>query len=92
MVSRRRRNEPAGWIDRNPGTSASSASSVFTIVSAWPSRIRFVDTAASGRIHYTAIFRHFETAEFEFMRSEVNPQFANIATPNARSKDTFRMC
>ena len=34
----------------------------------WPSRIRFVDTDASGRIHYTAIFRHFEAAEFEFMR------------------------
>ncbi len=36
---------------------------------AWRSRIRFVDTDASGRIHYTALFRHFETAEEEFMRS-----------------------
>jgi YbgC/YbaW family acyl-CoA thioester hydrolase len=36
---------------------------------AWQSRIRFVDTDASGRIHYSAIFRHFEAAEFEFMRS-----------------------
>jgi acyl-CoA thioester hydrolase len=35
----------------------------------WQSRIRFVDTDASGRIHYSAIFRHFEAAEFEFMRS-----------------------
>jgi YbgC/YbaW family acyl-CoA thioester hydrolase len=35
----------------------------------WQSRIRFVDTDASGRIHYTAIMRHFEAAEFEFMRS-----------------------
>jgi acyl-CoA thioester hydrolase len=32
-------------------------------------RIRFVDTDASGRIHYTAMFRHFEAAEIEFMRS-----------------------
>ena len=32
-------------------------------------RIRFVDTDASGRIHYTAMFRHFEAAETELMRS-----------------------
>src|SRR5258708_37631022 len=36
---------------------------------AWESRIRFVDTDASGRIHYTALLRHFEAAEFEFLRS-----------------------
>jgi 4-hydroxybenzoyl-CoA thioesterase/acyl-CoA thioester hydrolase len=35
----------------------------------WESRIRFVDTDASGRIHYSALFRHFEAAEFEFLRS-----------------------
>jgi acyl-CoA thioester hydrolase len=35
----------------------------------WESRVRFVDTDASGRIHYTALFRHFEAAEFEFLRS-----------------------
>lgn len=34
----------------------------------WPLRIQFVDTDASGRIHYTAILRHFETAEVEFFR------------------------
>jgi acyl-CoA thioester hydrolase len=39
----------------------------------WQSRIRFVDTDASGRIHYTAIFRHFEAAEFEFMRAIGHP-------------------
>ena len=33
------------------------------------SRVRFVDTDASGRIHYTAMLRHFEAAEIEFMRS-----------------------
>ena len=32
-------------------------------------RIRFIDTDASGRIHYTAMFRYFESAEMEFMRS-----------------------
>ena len=37
------------------------------------SRIRFVDTDASGRIHYTAVLRHFEAAEFEFMRSLGHP-------------------
>jgi len=39
----------------------------------WPSRVRFVDTDASGRIHYTALFRFFEAAEFEFMRSIGHP-------------------
>lgn len=33
------------------------------------SRVRFVDTDASGRIHFTAMLRHFEAAEIEFMRS-----------------------
>lgn len=32
-------------------------------------RVRFVDTDASGRIHYTAMFRYFEAAEQEFLRS-----------------------
>ncbi|HZS57449.1 MAG TPA: thioesterase family protein [Bryobacteraceae bacterium] len=31
-------------------------------------RIRFIDTDSSGRIHYTAMFRYFESAEIEFMR------------------------
>ena len=34
----------------------------------WQSRVRFVDTDASQRIHYTAMLRHFEAAEFEFLR------------------------
>lgn len=33
------------------------------------SRVRFVDTDASGRIHYTAMLKHFEYAEQEFFRS-----------------------
>lgn len=32
-------------------------------------RVRWVDTDASRRIHYTAMFRFFEAAETEFMRS-----------------------
>src|SRR5260370_1542062 len=39
----------------------------------WESRIRFVDTDASGRIHYTALLRHFEAAEFEFLRAIGSP-------------------
>lgn len=34
----------------------------------YSSRVRFVDTDASARIHYTAMFRHFEAAEMEFFR------------------------
>jgi len=32
------------------------------------SRVRYVDTDASGRIHYTSMLRHFEAAEIELMR------------------------
>lgn len=32
-------------------------------------RVRFVDTDASLRIHFTAMLRHFEAAEQEFLRS-----------------------
>ncbi len=35
----------------------------------WRSRIRIVDTDVSTRIHYSALFRHFEAAETEFLRS-----------------------
>lgn len=34
----------------------------------WPVRVRYVDTDASQRIHYTALFRFFEYAECEFLR------------------------
>ena len=34
-----------------------------------PIRVRFVDTDTSGRIHHTAMLRHFEAAEQEFFRS-----------------------
>jgi acyl-CoA thioester hydrolase len=45
----------------------------------WESRIRFVDTDASGRIHYTALLRHFEAAEFEFLRS-IGCAYSSFAT------------
>lgn len=32
-------------------------------------RVRFIDTDASNRIHYTAMFRYFEAAEVEFLRT-----------------------
>jgi acyl-CoA thioester hydrolase len=35
----------------------------------WTTRVRYVDTDTSGRIHYTALFRYFEAAEQEFLRS-----------------------
>lgn len=34
----------------------------------WTTRVRFIDTDASGRIHYTALFRWFEAAEQDFLR------------------------
>jgi len=34
----------------------------------YSTRVRFVDTDASGRIHYTAMLRHFEAAEQDFLR------------------------
>ena len=36
-------------------------------------RVRWVDTDASGRIHYTAAFRYFEIAEWELMRKSGLP-------------------
>ncbi len=35
----------------------------------WPSRVRFGDTDASGRIFYVSLLRHFDAAEAEFLRS-----------------------
>jgi len=35
----------------------------------WPIRILFIDTDASGRIHYTALLRYFEAAEIELFRA-----------------------
>ena len=32
-------------------------------------RVRWVDTDTSGRIHFTAVFRYFEIAEWELLRA-----------------------
>jgi YbgC/YbaW family acyl-CoA thioester hydrolase len=45
----------------------------------WNSRIRFVDTDASGRIHYSSMFRHLEAAESEFLRS-IGIRYPNSTT------------
>ena len=43
----------------------------------FPARIRFVDTDASRRIHFSAMLRYFEAAEQEFLRS-IGHHFADI--------------
>jgi acyl-CoA thioester hydrolase len=43
------------------------------------SRIRFVDTDASRRIHYTAMLRHFEAAEHEFL-SHIGFPYSQISS------------
>jgi acyl-CoA thioester hydrolase len=52
---------------RAQGCSRSSDNSPMAFL--WRSRVRFVDTDFSTRIHYSALFRHFEIAETEFLRS-----------------------
>jgi acyl-CoA thioester hydrolase len=39
----------------------------------WKSRIRFSDTDATGRIHFSSIFRHLDAAEDEFFRDLERP-------------------
>lgn len=46
----------------------------------FPSRVHFVDTDASQRIHYSAMLKHFEYAEQEFFRS----MGLSYAHPHAR--------
>src|SRR5690242_6363356 len=43
----------------------------------FPTRIRFVDTDASGRIHFSAMLRYFEAAEQEFLRS-IGQHFTDV--------------
>jgi acyl-CoA thioester hydrolase len=56
-------------------------------------RIRFIDTDASGRIHYTAMFRYFESAEIEFMRTigiHYDPK-QKFAFPRVHAECDFRL-
>lgn len=59
----------------------------------WQGRIRFVDTDASGRIHYTAMFRHFEAAEQDFLRGlgvpYADPAFRDISFPRVHVECDF---
>ncbi len=48
----------------------------------WTTRVRFVDTDASQRIHYTALFRFFEAAEQEFLR-ELGLGYSGLADREA---------
>ncbi|MBL8179916.1 MAG: acyl-CoA thioesterase [Bryobacterales bacterium] len=59
----------------------------------WQNRIRFVDTDASQRIHYTAMFRHFEAAEQEFLRDMgcpySSPAFREYSFPRVHVECDF---
>jgi YbgC/YbaW family acyl-CoA thioester hydrolase len=54
-------------IKREPKRILSSDNGLMAFI--WHSRIRVVDTDVSTRIHYSALFRHVEAAETEFLRS-----------------------
>jgi acyl-CoA thioester hydrolase len=55
-------------------------------------RVRWVDTDASGRIHYTAAFRYFEIAEWElFRRLGISPhsEEESLSLPRVDVQATF---
>lgn len=58
------------------------------------SRIRFVDTDASQRIHYTAMFRHFEATEMEWLRDAgcpySDPRLATVTFPRVHVECDFQ--
>lgn len=58
----------------------------------WEQRVRFVDTDASRRIHYTAMLRHFEAAEFEFLRSIDAPYASmnSVSFPRVRVECDYK--
>lgn len=59
----------------------------------WRARIRFVDTDASQRIHYTAMFRHFEAAEHDFLDAigcpYNHPDFQDLGFPRVHVECDF---
>jgi len=59
----------------------------------WRARIRFVDTDASQRIHYTAMFRHFEAAEHDFLDAigcpYTHPDFREVSFPRVHVECDF---
>ena len=57
----------------------------------WSTRILFIDTDASGRIHYTALFRYFEAAEIEFFRATgVLHSHAGVSFPRVHVECDYR--
>ncbi|HLJ51443.1 MAG TPA: thioesterase family protein [Bryobacteraceae bacterium] len=58
-----------------------------------PLRVRFVDTDMSGRIHYSAMLRHFEAAEQEFFRSlgsaKIHPISGGFGLPRVHVECDF---
>lgn len=56
-------------------------------------RVAFVDTDASGRIHFTAMLRYFEAAELEFLRSlgfRYTDSPADIGFPRVHVESDYR--
>jgi len=57
----------------------------------WTIRILFIDTDASGRIHYTAMFRYFEAAEIEFFRHiDSAHQYAETGFPRVHVECDYK--
>jgi YbgC/YbaW family acyl-CoA thioester hydrolase len=55
-------------------------------------RIRFIDTDASGRIHYSCLFRYFESAEIEFFRALGFRTFAgDVSFPRVHVECDYRV-
>jgi len=57
-------------------------------------RVRWVDTDASGVIHYTAAFRYFEVAEWELFRQlgvPYKPSEQSFGLPRISVNATFRV-
>lgn len=55
-------------------------------------RIRFIDTDASGRIHYTCMFRYFESAEIEFLRTVgISYRETEISFPRVHVECDYRL-
>ncbi len=57
----------------------------------WTIRILFIDTDASGRIHYTSLFRYFEAAEIEFFRHiDSAHQYSELGFPRVHVECDYR--
>ena len=57
-------------------------------------RVRWIDTDASGIIHYTAAFRYFEVAEWELLRKvgvPLRPHEKDFGLPRVSVNATFHV-